>query len=481
MKATILSCIYLCMLSPFISAQDTAVLVGKITRKYTDKVTQKAEKVGKSLDKQSGKMLARLQNQCKNVYKALHKIDSNTAKSFLLNSQQQYEATLAKLKDKSDRKLKGVKTYVPGLDSASGVLRYLNKMPSASTIPGGGKIAGALAATAGAGHALDGAAEVKKLVQQQQQQLKSLTARYKNLGIAKQLKAYNKEMYYYSQRIQQAKQTLNDPEKIEKQVLKLLGKNPDFHNWMQQNGQLAQIFGAPGNASTAQNLAGLQTRQSVQALVQNRLGGSLQQAQQAISGAVQNAQGQLSSVRSRLQQLGNGRFGNGSGDMTMPDFRPNSQKTKKLVERLEYGVNLQSKGRSSWQPSTTDIGLSLGYKLNDKSTIGIGAAYKLGWGTPIKNIQFSHQGIGLRSYFDYKLKGSLWLSGGYEQNYNSSFRSFDVLRNYSVWQHSGLVGLNKKIKQGKRTVETKLLWDFLSYRQIPKTQAILFRIEYKLK
>jgi len=45
-----------------------------------------------------------------------------------------------------------------------------------------------------------------------------------------------------------------------------------------------------------------------------------------------------------------------------------------------------------------------------------------------------------------------------------------------------LIGLSKKYSVIKKLEgEMKLLWDFLSYQQVPRTQAILFRIGYALK
>jgi hypothetical protein len=44
------------------------------------------------------------------------------------------------------------------------------------------------------------------------------------------------------------------------------------------------------------------------------------------------------------------------------------------------------------------------------------------------------------------------------------------------------VGLSKKYKlKGKMKGEMKLLWDFLSYQQVPRSQPIVFRIGYSLK
>jgi len=86
--------------------------------------------------------------------------------------------------------------------------------------------------------------------------------------------------------------------------------------------------------------------------------------------------------------------------------------------------------------------------------------------------------MGLRSFVDVKLKGSFWMSGGYEQNYQQAFGKIDILKDISHWQQSGLIGITKKYKIGKKTSNMQLLWDFLSYQQIPKTPAIKFRVGY---
>ena len=169
----------------------------------------------------------------------------------------------------------------------------------------------------------------------------------------------------------------------------------------------------------------------------------------------------------------------------MPEgFKPNEQKTKSFLQRLEYGTNLQTVKASSFFPTTTDVGLSVGYKLNDKSVIGIGGSYKLGLGRGWDAIKFSSEGMGLRSYIDWKIKGSFWISGGYDMNYHTAFSNFDQLKDRNAWQRSGLLGLSKmvsvKSKFFKKT-KAQLLWDFLSQQQVPRTQAVIFRINYNFK
>ena len=125
----------------------------------------------------------------------------------------------------------------------------------------------------------------------------------------------------------------------------------------------------------------------------------------------------------------------GSSDAEMPEgFKPNDQKTKSFLKRLEYGTNIQSQKASYFFPTTSDFGLSVGYKLNDKSIIGIGASYKLGLGKGWNDIKLSSEGIGLRSFIDWKVKGSFWISGGYEQNYRSAFKNFSQLQSVNDWQ-----------------------------------------------
>ena len=69
-------------------------------------------------------------------------------------------------------------------------------------------------------------------------------------------------------------------------------------------------------------------------------------------------------------------------------------------------------------------------------------------------------------------------------NYRSEFKSIDQLKDLTAWSQSGLLGISKvfdvKSKFFKKT-KLQLLWDFLSYQQIPRTQPVIFRIGYNFK
>jgi len=143
---------------------------------------------------------------------------------------------------------------------------------------------------------------------------------------------------------------------------------------------------------------------------------------------------------------------------------------------------VQSRKGNGYLPTSTDLGLSVGYKINDKSIVGIGMDYSMGWGHEgIRKIRISHQGIGFRTFVDVKLKGSFWISGGYEQHHRAEFKRWEELQGRNAWQQSGLIGVSKVVSlQSKvfKKTSIKLLWDFLSYRQVPRTQQFLFRVGY---
>ena len=449
----------------------------------------KYSKLTRLLQKQSGKLLQRMQRKEAKLRAKMMAKDSAAAKTLFANSQQQYQQLEGKLKDTAAlTSAFPLKEYMPDVDSMQTSLRFLQQ--AQTRIPG--VTDGQLQQITGASQQLQQlqgqlqqANDIKAFIRQRRDQLK---AQLDQMGMTKELAGMNREVYYYQQRLGDIKATLNDQQKMEKQALSAVRNLPAFKSFMQKNSYLSQLFGTPANLGTPQALAGLQTRSQVQTLVAQRLGTALTQTAAAGTGnggadglmqqQIQQAQGELDKLKDKAAKLGTG---NAGSDIEMPDFTPNKQKTKSFLQRLEFGFNVQSSGSNKLLPSMSDIGLSLGYKLSDKATIGAGASYKQGWGKLFNHIKLTGEGIGLRSFIDIKAKGSIWVTGGYELNYMQSFNSLTAtIHNIDVWQKSGLIGLTKKYKIGKKEGKLQLLWDFLSYSQVPQGQAFKFRVGYGL-
>lgn len=316
---------------------------------------------------------------------------------------------------------------------------------------------------------------LKKIIQQRKEHLNSLL---QSSGLTKEFKRINKQAYYYHAQLQEYKNILKDKTKAKKLFVQNIRNSKPFKEFFKKNSQLAALFKLPDNYGTAQSIVGLQTSQSVQQLLSQRfslsIGNRTGNPQQLLQQQVQTAQDQLRLLQNKLK------LNNGSNSIEeIKSFKPNTQKTKSFWKRLEKGFNIQSSGNKGVIPALSDIALTLGYKLNDKSVIGIGASYKLGIQASWKYQKFTSEGMGLRTYVDIKLKGNLWMSGGFEANFLQAFNTIEALKIYDAWQSSGLIGVSKKYTVGKKTATVQLLWDFLHYQQNPRIdQAIKFRIGY---
>jgi hypothetical protein len=456
-------------------AQDSTKV--QIPSKYLDNVSSKASQLEQRLDKKTDRVLSQMMKQEEKLKQKLAKIDSLKAEQIFGNVQERY----VQLKERLAAKL-SAKKYIPSLDTLSTSLKFLQQNPQLTSHikEGEQKVKNALGKVNGLEDRFQQAEEIRKFLKERKQQLKDQLTQ---LGFVKQLKKLNKQVYYYSEQIKEYSSLLKDHKKAERKALELLSRTQLFKDFMRKNSMLASLFRLPsdGNDPLAQaNLAGLQTRAQVNNLIQQRIGAAGPDAMSQFRRNIQSAQSQISELKNKIIQS-NG----GSSDDIMPEgFKPNNQKTRSFLQRIQLGTNVQSQKATNFFPATSDLGLSLGYKLNDKSIFGIGASYKLGWGGGWNHIKLSSEGVGLRSFIDWKLNATFWISGGYEQNYISGFNNIDQLRDFAGWQQSGLIGLSKvvtvKSKFFKKT-KLQLLWDFLSYQEIPRTQAILFRIGYEFK
>jgi len=474
-KAQILILALLLGLCPLSAQSKIDSLFGKLDpQKWAAAVSKNSSRLEDKIISKSEKTLRKLQRQEEKTYKKmLNTKDSLLAKESLELVRAQYAGLNEKLRTSPNSvSASNIKEYIPHLDSVQSALNFLGQ--SGLT----GNISPALSKIQSLNARIQQAGDIRQFIKERKQELKR---QLENLGLVKQLKQFNKEAYYYSQQIREYTAILKDPKKIEKKAISLLAKTKIFQDFMRKNSILASMFriqGDPNDPAYQASLAGLQTRAQVNNLIQQQLSAGGPNAIQQFQQNMQQAQSQLNQLKDKVLKSGGG-----ASDEDMPDFKPNTQKTKTFFERLEFGTNIQSQRATNYFPVTSDIGLSIGYKLKN-GVIGVGASYKLGWGRSWNNINISSQGVGLRSYLDWKIKGSLWITGGYEQNYKSAFSGFNQLRNYSAWQQSGSLGISKSMpKKSKFLTRTKiqLLWDFLSYQAFPKTQPVIFRIGYCFK
>lgn len=450
--------------------------------KFFSKIQKKYSSIEESLNRETTKYLQKLKRQEKKLRRKAGNADNSGHVQDNIDSA--YAALMSRVSQKGKAAGKvNLHQYNSYMDTLSTSLDFLKKykgledkvkLPTETL----DKLKGRLNQTD----------KVKEFIAQRKQQMKEVLSKYTKIpsSLKKQYERVSKTAYYYSAQVKAYKEMLKDPEKLEEKTVALLNRLPVYQKFMKENSQLASLFRLPGNNSTgnmAQSLAGLQTRASVQGMIQQRIAAGGPDAMAQIKQNLAMAHAEIDKLKDKINKLGGG-----SSDVDLPDFKPNSQKTKSLLQRLEYGFDVQFGKNNSLMPSTSDLALSLGYKLNDKSVAGIGMSYKLGLGS-LQHINLTSEGLGLRSYMDWKapfgsskwgMLGNIWLSAGYEMNYNAGFKNIEQLKDYNAWQRSALAGLTKKYKISKKVKgEMKLLYDFLHRDHVPVSQPVVFRLGYK--
>ena len=504
------------------SAQSVDSATNKVLnspRKFLDRITAKTASLQGQLSRQTSKYLQKMMQQEQRMQKQLGTVDSAGAQKLFAGSQGRYTALLRRLQQDTGRSGAAVSgPYQAYTDSLHGTLAFLKQNPQLLSAKAGAGVSPeaqqqlqkASSQLQALQSKMQDAGLIQQYMQQRQSQIQNYLSQYSRLpsGITNSFNSYKTQAYYYQSQVKAYKEMLNDPDKMFQTALTLLNKLPAFSNFMKSNSLLSSAFTIPGGSgsgipgSGTSNVTGMPSRNQVLQNMQSKMGpvssgnaespgGSDGSTNAAMGGAgasmgalnagamVQGqlgaVQGQLDQFRQKLQSGGNG------GGTDIPGFHPNGQKTKTFLHRLEYGVNLQTTHNNYYYPITSDLGFSLGYKLNDQNHIGIGASYKIGWGNDISHIQVTSQGLGLRSFLDIHIKKSWFATGGYEYNYQQPQYTLHLLRDLSNWQKSGLIGLIKVIPMKTKVFKSarlQLLWDFLSYQQVPQTQPFLFRIGY---
>jgi hypothetical protein len=459
------------------SSQKTLQSLNKISNNTLDAINNRYIFIDKLVEKQTEKILRRMQKKEAVLQKRMQSKDSLKAKELFANTQAQYQELLNKLHSPTSGSSVNVyKQYLPVIDSLQTSLNFLDH--NSAVIPGisSNKLQKMQLISQQLQQLqtkFDQSDEIQNYIRQREQLLRSELSQ---LDYSKQLLGINKQVYYYQQQLAEYKDLLNDKQKMEEVILSAVRQVPSFQSFWQKYSILASLFPMPSDYGTPQALNGLQTRADIQNILQQN-GVSLSANTQNVQQLIQQSQSELNTLKNKISNLGGT---NGSGDMTMPDFKPNDQHTKSFLHRIEYGFNVQNASGTNLLPTTSTIALTIGYKINDNTTVGTGISYILGLGRGLNDISFSNQGIGYRSYLDIRAKGSLWISGGLEYNHYEEFNSIRDIKNIQVWQKSALIGLTKKYSIGKRTANMQLLYDLLYSTQLPKVQPIKFRIGYSL-
>lgn len=452
-------------------ADSTIDNLHRIPAKYITGIDKKIDRYTGQVTSKTERTLTKLSRWENKIHGLLQKANPAAAEKLFGSNQLTFTAMLQKLKEGESITSQYPVQYDSYRDNITTNLKYLQEQKSNINSKLINLLDTASKKVADLNEEEDRSVAVQQLIKERKRQILNESMRY--ISNNKYLVKMNKETYYYLQTLKNYKEIFNDSQKAEQTAVAVLNKIPAFQNFTQQNSMLAGLFGAPAASNgSAASMAGLQTSSSVNALIQNQIAAGGPNAMSQITGQLQAAHAELSKLKDRVLKAGGG-----SSDAEIPDFKANNTKTKSFRQRLEFGFDMQSIGANAYLPAKENIGLSLAYKINDRSSAGIGASYLAGLGT-IQHIHLTHQGVGLRSFIDWKLKRQFFISGGFEMNYNTVFKNFSQLQQSNIWQQSGLAGISKKMaikNKWFKGTKFQLLYDFLAAQHPFNAHPIVFR------
>lgn len=456
---------------------DTTLKASDLNTKTLEKLNTSYSRLNTSVNSQSQQLLASLQKQEGSIKGLLSGRDTTGAGKVLTNGTAEYQRLMQKLQTPVANPVPSLTHYVPGIDSMRTAIAFLSK--SGLPVDKLQRLQALDQQLKQLQVNFQNADDIQNYVGARQAQLQSVLSQYNMQG---RLSSMSKQAFYYQQQVAGYKDVLNNQDKQQQLVLAAVRQVPAFQSFWQKNSMLSQLFPVPGNTGTLLAGTGLQTGAQVGKLIQQRLGVSMddggKNAAQYLQQQAGNAQGQMDQLKQKLDNLNI--TGGGSSNMVLPDFTPNPEKKKTFFNRLQLGFDQQTTGKTAYLPVISTLGLSLGYMLSGKATVGVGASYLLGLGTGLNQISLSSQGAGLRSFIDIKAFKSLWITGGYEYTYVYPFSSLKDIRNLSAWQKSALIGLMEKYSIGKRSGNVQILYDALAQSAIPSRQAFQVRFGFSL-
>ncbi len=450
-----------------------------IPDKFIKGIDKKIDKYSSRITKKTTKTVEKLARWENKIKQQLERVSPETAKRLFGNGQITFSVLLQKMKEGENVLKKYHTQYDAYRDKLVTSFKYLDQQKENLDSKLLEPLAKARGKTDELSETVDNTEAIQQFIRERKKQL--LDCAFQQLGKSKYLSKINKESWYYFETMRNYKQLFNDPEKAEQTAKGILSKVPAFQKFVKENSMLASLFKKPQNYEVAEALQGLQSREYMQTMMQGKIASGMEDARQAVSKNIQLAEAELNKLKEKvIKKSGN------TAEINMPDFKPNTQKTKTFLQRIEYGSDMQFARTSSILPATSDLAITVGYKLNDRSTVGLGASYKVSLGN-IQRIRISNEGAGARSYLNWRLKKQFFISSGYEMNYFTTFQANSNARPSSgsnfkrTWQQSALFGLTKKININSgflKSTNVQVLYDFMGSRNSPATQSLLFRIGY---
>ncbi|MBE9668118.1 hypothetical protein [Mucilaginibacter boryungensis] len=261
-----------------------------------------------------------------------------------------------------------------------------------------------------------------------------------------------KQVYYAKQKMNVFKEMEEEPTKAEDQAMEYLQGTDGFDKYMDKataGPNSMQNLGPNATAADLQKM-GLQTKQQVQAALQQRFGSNLSGLSPKMGDQIKSFQDKTQNINTAKQSLQSLRH---LKHINRPSFKINPMRGLPFWKRIEKQYNFQTtRATIDGAPAILQLSAMAGYRQSPKLSYGIGVVEATGLGQSWTDLRLSFQGVGLRSYTAWQWQYGIGIYAGYERLYKqaafSNTTSTDQtsapsLHSTNTYNESILIGLTK--------------------------------------
>lgn len=457
--------------------------------RYNKRIVAKCNKLAARVKKTTDVSLQKFMSLEDALLQKMCNINERQAESLIKNSLYSYRRLEGMQQRDSNQPLA---TYMPELDSVAISLNYIDSE---------GKGCGAQAAQAAIQNLkaeLKRSELVGQYIKERNVYLRKLST--ENPALTGMLMPLEKAEYYFNTQVNEYFKLFQLRSHPEKAVMALLRKAHGFQDYSNMNGMLAQM-NTQSAAGSGQSMAAVKAEIIEVARAQGKdindllnpenlfrrtekpskagvIPTEMKEAENGLKGEITSSNDDLLQL-DKPEDLKNASHSNHEIGKTKQrdnnDWTPNPLKTKRFVDRLVFGCNLQPGPRTTLFPASGTLSAQVSYQLTTKMNLGFGVSHIVGFytaesGEGIANqIRLGTNGYNLRSYYDFEIFRNLFLQTNYEWNNRKSsigerLQPLFPLNNSNV-SESWLVGIKLKKPATKRTRQTiEILYDFMHNR-----------------
>ena len=462
MKAVpgLITLLFIALLSAPAYAQEEEIVLTQ-GKRYLDFNISSLEKYNKRVQRQQERLLQKLSRKEKTYAARLKRKDSA---GYARYQQQQLSFDSINKLNKNKSVILSIRANSSSaIDSLSAVQQFLQPKTNTSN-------SDELAPYTGQLNKLKGDQQhnnqISELINQRFNTLKGINASVKGV---KGFKGIDKQVFYAKEKIKVFKQINDEPSKLEGQALEVLQGQQGFDQLMDK---------ASGRPTTNSSMSvsdlekmGYQTKRQVNEQLQQKFGSNLGGIQQSMGKQISDYQdklkelkaatGTLKQSKQSLRQLKN---------INKPSFRVNPMRGLPFSKRIEKQWNFQTnRATVDGKPALLQLSAMAGFKHTPKLTYGAGVATAIGLGRNWNNIQFSFEGLGVRTFAEWQWQYGIGAYAGYERMFkqavfsktNETIPSIkENAHSTNQYNESILIGLTKRYRiNDKMNGSIQILYD----------------------